>query len=67
MPPTQTRTIQRLRYMTDPLPENTLIVGPMVLNLYASIDQEDTNWIIIFKDILYSSCQALFSITSHLP
>jgi len=51
MPPTQTRSIQRLRYMTDPLPEDTLIAGPSVLDLYAAIDQEDTNWIIILKDV----------------
>jgi putative CocE/NonD family hydrolase len=51
MPPAQTRTIQRLRYMTDPLPEDTLIAGPSALYLYAAIDQEDTNWIIILKDV----------------
>jgi predicted acyl esterase len=37
--------------MTDPLPEDTLIAGPSALYLYASIDQEDTNWIIILKDV----------------
>ncbi len=51
MPPTQTRAIQKLRYMTDPLPEDTLVAGPSVLNLYAAIDQEDTNWIVILKDV----------------
>jgi predicted acyl esterase len=51
MPPTQTNTIQRLRFMTDPLPEDTLIAGPSVLYLYAAIDQEDTNWIVILKDV----------------
>ena len=51
MPPTQTRTVQKLRYLTDPLPEDTLIAGPSALYLYASIDREDTNWIIILKDV----------------
>ena len=51
MPPPQTRTIQRLRYMTDPLPEDRLIAGPSALYLYATIDQEDTNWMIILKDL----------------
>jgi len=51
MPPTQTKTIQRLRYMTDSLSEDTLVIGPITLNLYASIDQEDTNWIVILKDV----------------
>jgi len=51
MPPTHTRTIQKLRYMTDPLPQDTLVVGPVSLTLYASIDQPDTNWIVILKDV----------------
>jgi predicted acyl esterase len=51
MPPTQTMKIERLRYMTDPLPEDTLVIGPISLTLYASIDQEDTNWIVILKDV----------------
>jgi len=51
MPPSQTNTIQRLRYLTDPLPQDTLIAGPISLTLYASIDQEDTNWIVILKDV----------------
>ena len=50
MPPTQTNRIQRLRYMTEPLAQDLLIAGPSVLYLYAAIDQEDTNWIIILKD-----------------
>jgi len=51
MPPTQTATIQKLRYLTDPLPRDVLIAGPSVLVLYAAIDQDDTNWIVILKDV----------------
>jgi len=51
MPPTHTRKIQRLRYMTDPLPEDILLIGPSALYLHAAIDQEDTNWFIILKDV----------------
>lgn len=51
MPPTHTRKIQKLRYMTDPLAEDTLVVGPSALYLHAAIDQEDTNWIIVLKDV----------------
>jgi putative CocE/NonD family hydrolase len=51
MPLTQTRTVQRLRYITDPLPEDTLIAGPSALHLHASINREDTNWIVILKDV----------------
>jgi predicted acyl esterase len=51
MPPTQTNRIARLRYLSDPLPRDLLVAGPMVLNLFAAIDQDDTNWIIILKDV----------------
>ncbi len=51
MPPTQTNTIERLRYMTEPLAEDTLVAGPISLTLHASLDQDDTNWIVILKDV----------------
>lgn len=51
MPLTQTSEVQRLRYVSEPLPQDTLIAGPMVLNLFASIDQDDTNWIIAVSDL----------------
>ncbi|MFC1909980.1 CocE/NonD family hydrolase [Chloroflexota bacterium] len=51
MPLTHTDKIQKLRYMTEPLAEDTLVIGPISLHLYADIDQEDTNWIVILKDI----------------
>ena len=51
MPPTQTNRIAKLRFLTDPLPHDLLVAGPSVLNLFAAIDQDDTNWIIILKDV----------------
>lgn len=51
MPITQTNEVQRLRYVSEPLPQDTLIAGPIVLNLFASIDQDDTNWIVVLSDI----------------
>ena len=51
MPPTQTNTVQRLRYLSEPLAQDLLIAGPIVLNLFAAIDQDDTNWIVILKDV----------------
>jgi uncharacterized protein len=51
MPPTQTNRIAMLRYLSDPLPADLLVAGPIVLNLFAAIDQEDTNWIIVLKDV----------------
>jgi uncharacterized protein len=51
MPPTQTNMVVRLRYLTDPLPADILVAGPSVLNMFAEIDQDDTNWFITLKDV----------------
>lgn len=51
MPLTKTNKIARLRYMTEPLPCDMLIAGPSELVIYADIDQEDTNWIAVLKDV----------------
>jgi uncharacterized protein len=51
MPLSQTKRIQGLRYITGTLPADVLVAGPAVLNLFAAIDQSDTNWIVIIKDI----------------
>ena len=37
--------------MTDPLPQDVDVVGPIALTLYAAIDQNDTNWIVVLKDV----------------
>jgi predicted acyl esterase len=51
MPPSQTSVVQKLRYLSEPLPHDVLIAGPSVLNLFAAIDQDDTNWIVVLKDV----------------
>ena len=51
MPPTQTRSIAKLRYLTEPLAQDTLVCGPIALNFFAEIDRDDTNWIIVLKDV----------------
>jgi predicted acyl esterase len=51
MPPTQTKCVQKLRYLTDPLPDDVLVAGPISLKLFAAIDQDDTNWFAILKDV----------------
>jgi len=51
MPVTRTTKVERLRYMTDPLPHDVTVAGPITLTLYAAIDQDDTNWIIVLKDV----------------
>ena len=51
MPVTRTTKVERLRYMTDPLPHDVTVAGPIALTLYAAIDKEDTNWIVALKDV----------------
>ena len=51
MPLTRTTKIERLRYMTEPLPHDVTIVGPISLTFYAAIDKKDTNWIVVLKDV----------------
>jgi hypothetical protein len=51
MPLKKTTKIERLRYLTEPLTSDLTVVGPISLTLYAAIDQLDTNWIVILKDI----------------
>ncbi len=51
MPLSRTNRVERLRYITDPLTEDVAIAGPSVLVLYAALDQPDTNWIVVLKDI----------------
>ncbi|SHK03279.1 hypothetical protein SAMN05443637_10263 [Pseudonocardia thermophila] len=51
MPLTRTTTVERLRYLTEPLPHDVTVVGPISLTLYAEIDESDTNWIIVLKDV----------------
>jgi predicted acyl esterase len=49
--PSSANTVQRLRYMTDPLPADVLVAGPAALHFFAEIDQDDTNWIVVIKDV----------------
>jgi hypothetical protein len=51
MPLKQTKTVEKLRYMTEPLGEAVTIAGPISMTLHAAIDQPDTNWIIVLKDV----------------
>src|SRR6202000_820840 len=51
MPVTRTTKRARLRYITEPLAHDVPVAGPISLTLYAAIDQEDTNWIVVLKDV----------------
>lgn len=50
-PPTMTTTIQSLKYLTSPMSEDMEVTGPIALYLYASIDTDDTNWIVTLTDV----------------
>jgi putative CocE/NonD family hydrolase len=51
MPLKKTTSVARLRYLTEPLSKDLTVAGPMSLTLFAAIDQPDTNWIVILKDV----------------
>ena len=40
-----------LKYLSDPLPEDTEVTGNCIIYLYASIDQDDTNWRVRITDV----------------
>src|SRR5712692_8376614 len=51
MPVTRTTKVERLRYMTEPLAHDVTVAGPISLTLCAAIDTQDTNWIVVLKDV----------------
>jgi uncharacterized protein len=51
MPPAMTGIIQSLKYRTGAFEVPVEVTGPMALHLFASIDQEDTNWVAVLKDV----------------
>jgi len=51
MPLTHTRQVASLRYLSEPLTEDLTIAGPAAVKLFASIDADDTNWIVILSDV----------------
>jgi len=38
-------------YLSPPLDEDLQVIGPAAINFFASIDQEDTNWIVKVFDV----------------
>jgi predicted acyl esterase len=41
MPLKKTMKVERLRYMTEPLPDDLLVVGPCSLTIHAALGQDD--------------------------
>jgi putative CocE/NonD family hydrolase len=50
-PPTETSEVAGVSYVTDAFPEDTTMIGPLALTLFAAIDQPDTNWIVALEDV----------------
>jgi predicted acyl esterase len=47
----ETTTVEELEYATEPLADDTELIGPLSLALHAAIDQPDTNWIVALEDV----------------
>jgi hypothetical protein len=50
-PLTVTNTVSSISYRTPDLLEDTEVTGPCALSLHATIDTEDTNWIVRLYDV----------------
>lgn len=40
-----------VKYISPPMPEALTVIGPAAFNFYASIDTDDTNWIVRLSDL----------------
>jgi predicted acyl esterase len=40
-----------VKYISPPMPEDLTVLGPASFNFFASIDQEDTNWMVKLYDV----------------
>ena len=50
-PPTVTNVVQSIKYTSPPMLEDMEVTGPIALYLYASIDTDDTNWMVKVRDV----------------
>jgi len=50
-PPTETADVAGVTFETEPFREDTDVIGPLSLRLFAAIDQADTNWIVALADV----------------
>ncbi len=47
----ETTEVASVEYLTPPIEEDMEVIGPLALYLHAAIDQDDTNWIVIVRDV----------------
>ena len=60
-PTTVTTEIKSLKYVTPPLSEDTELAGFIALYLYASIDTDDTNWLVTLNDVNMDGSQDMLT------
>lgn len=53
--------IKSITYQTEPFSRPTKVIGPMSLNIFASIDNTDTNWIAAMYDLAPDGSKTLLS------
>ena len=47
-----------VKYVSPPMPENLEVIGPAAFHFFASIDQDDTNWIVKLSDVAPTGAEA---------
>lgn len=60
-PLTVSDNVQSVTYKTSPLLEEIEVAGDTALNIFAAIDNEDTNWMVKLYDVEPSGKKVLFS------
>jgi putative CocE/NonD family hydrolase len=50
-PPTETSEVAELAYAAEPFADDTEMIGPLALTLFAAVDRPDTNWIVALEDV----------------
>lgn len=60
-PPDETLDLSSVQYVSEKLEADTEITGPAAMRLFASIDQDDTNWILSLRDVFPNGRQVELS------
>jgi len=50
-----------VKYLSPALPADLEVIGPAAMNLFASLDQDDTNWIVKLSDVAPTGKEAPMS------
>lgn len=58
--------VKSIKYQSSPLSQDMEVTGPVALYLHASIDQDDTNWIVKLSDVDEQERQSELLATGYL-